>query len=130
MFSQWAEYEVPDYVEAMLMSIRSELSRVLWNINQREIDPFGNTGEVFEDSPTFKVRAYDWGKADGEDPMEPNFEWKDFKVMWYKYFGRGMSCNRDMKPHEAAKMLSECLEAITQYEKENDETYRELHPDE
>ena len=103
-----AEYEVPRYVEAALTMLNCELERIT------ELQPFSNSGDRFEDIDTFKVRAYDWNDDD-PDPR-PNFEWSDFKVWWYKYMGRGMSCNRVPTCQEAARMLDECMDALAKYE--------------
>ena len=61
-----------------------------------------------------KIRAFDWSEP---EEYEPNFEWRDYKVEWYKYLGRGMTANRPIKPDEIAEMLEDCLKAIRKLEK-------------
>lgn len=106
--------EVPAYVEAVLTMIREEVQRVEWNNRQEEFDPFGNTGDQYKND-TFVVNSYSWNE---EENQPYNFKWKDFELSWYKYFGRGMSMNREMTPDESAMMLEECLEAARKQEKD------------
>jgi hypothetical protein len=107
--------EVPELVESVIRTISDELQRVYWNNNQEELpDPTSNTGQVFTDLDTFKIRAFDWSEP---EEYEPNFEWRDYKVEWYKYLGRGMTANRPIKPDEMAEMLEDCLKAIRKWEK-------------
>ena len=43
------EFDCPDYVVALLDYLDKELSRVMWNINQKEYDsPFENTANRFK----------------------------------------------------------------------------------
>lgn len=108
----WKALAVPNYIEAALMMIRDEVARVEWNNQQRDFDPFGNTGEKYKTSK-FEVEAYSWG--DDEQPY--NFKWRDFEISWYKRMGRGMSMNRDMSPEECAMMLDECYQSVLDMEK-------------
>lgn len=105
------ELAVPEYIKSHLAWVKDELDRVMWNVNQKEYDsPFDNSGNVegFV-CDAFEAHAYDWN----EDNKQPfNFKWHDLEISWYKYFGRGMSMNRDVAPDEAAAMLGECLEAV------------------
>ena len=106
--------EVPSYVEAALTLIREEAQRVEWNNRQEEFDPFGNTSGQYKND-VFEVNAYSWN----DEKNQPyNFKWRDFELSWYKYFGRGMSMNREISPDETAKMLEECLIATRKLEKE------------
>lgn len=108
MFGQpFKQFECPEYVEAALGHIRNEVVRVLWNLHQEEIDPFGNTGQKHKNA-VFEVEAYDWG----EDIQPYNFKWRDLEISWYKYLGRGMSMNRETSPDEMAEMIEECLAAM------------------
>ena len=101
-------------VEAAIRTISEEAQRCYWNKNQQELpDPTRNTGEVFDLLETFKIRAFDWSEP---DEYLPNFEWRDFKVNWYKYLGRGMEANRDIEPAEISQMLDECMDAIRDWE--------------
>lgn len=115
MFGQPSkEFAVPEYVEAALSHIRSEVCRVEWNNRQEEFDPFGNTGAQYKND-VFEANAYSWDETK-EQPY--NFKWKDFEVSWYKYLGRGMSMNREISPEETAQMIGDCLAAARSKEKE------------
>lgn len=110
-------FAVSEIVIAALAAIDTELSRVMWNIEQREYaSPFGNTGNEFQ-CPEFKVEAYSWND-DYEQPF--NFKWRDLEISWYKWFGRGTSSNVEITPDRASEMLDSCLAAVRAYEKSKD----------
>lgn len=96
-------FTVQSQTEVALESIRWAVSTFAPAID----DPFGNTGSRYRWS-CFQVHAYSWG----DDEQQFNFKWRDFEVSWYKYFGRGMSCNRKIKPAELQLMARECLLAV------------------
>ena len=76
---QWVN--VPNYVQAAFTKIDEQLSRVMWNIYQKEYDsPFSNTGEKFKND-VFEVEAYSW---DDEYNQEYNFKWN--KTIFYLYY--------------------------------------------
>ena len=101
-------YVVPAIMDAVLEAIDSELCRVMWNQNQEQyLSPFRNTGNTFKND-VFEVNAYSWG--DDEQPF--NFAWKDLRISWYKYLGRGMSANIEISPALASECLEACLASI------------------
>ena len=52
----------PNWITALLGAIDYELTRIMWNINQKDFaSPFGNTGNKFKND-TFEVIAYDWNE--------------------------------------------------------------------
>lgn len=102
------EFEVPPIMEAALAYIRNRLDTVMWNANQEVYaSPFGNTGNSFKND-VFEVVAYSW--ADDEQPY--NFAWKDLRISWYKWAGRGMSANINVTPEIAAECLEDCLRSL------------------
>lgn len=102
------QLDAPEILEAVFDRIARELDRVMWNRDQQEYEnPFSNTGNRFE-CDTFKVHAYDWGS----DDQPWNFAWRDLRVSWYKWMGRGMSANMEVTPDLASQCLTECLEAV------------------
>jgi hypothetical protein len=106
----WQEFPVPDILDAALEAIRHEVQRVLWNLRQETIDPFGNHGSSFR-CPTFTVCAYSWN----DDLAQPyNFKHpaSGLLVSWYKYMGRGMSANMAVTPELAARILTHCLKGM------------------
>jgi len=105
------KYALSEITEAALISISTELERVMWNIKQRAYEsPFYNTGNVFE-CDTFKVHAYSW--SDDEQPW--NFLWKDIEISWYKCCGRGASSSKKITADMASEMLDDCLRAVRNY---------------
>lgn len=108
------ELEAPRYLEAALTLLSAVLVRTQENIKQERVDdPFGNTGGDYRND-VFHAQAYSWG--DDEQPY--NFSWRDFRVSWYKYLGRGMSMNRGITPAECAEMLNDCVESLEAEERE------------
>lgn len=107
-------------LEAVLFYIKMELDRSLQNKHQEiRLSPFENSGEDFI-GKCFEVKSYNWdfdyvNKTLEEIPY--NFRWKDLKVYWYKYLGRGMEWNREISNDELSIMLKECLEELSLYEK-------------
>jgi hypothetical protein len=120
MFGQpYQKYKVSHLLMAVLHEIENELCRVMENINQKPYhSPFENYAEHFV-CPVFEVHSYSWTG----DNQEYNFKWKDIKISWYKYLGRGTSINRLMSNDEIELLLEECLEALSEYEKENCEDF-------
>lgn len=111
------EYAVEEILEASLLMISKEWDRVMWNINQKEIDnPFSNSNAKWE-CDTFKIEAYSWND---EYEQLYNFKYKNIEVSWYKYFGRGMSVNKEVACNEVQKMLVDCLNALREYEQKHD----------
>jgi hypothetical protein len=68
--------------------------------------------------PGIEVRPYYWGE-DEKEAEKPNFKFKDVEIRWYKYPGRGMSCNVDWSEKEWRKWFEECLSHLRKFEKEN-----------
>ena len=104
-----------ELLQAALEYLASEIERVEWNNRQQTYEaPIGNNGGEYL-TETFEMRAYCWCDHDRtghEEQCPPNFKWRDFELEWYKYIGRGMVANREMKPSEIARMLGECLESV------------------
>ena len=112
--NQWGNYELPDYVVCLLQGIFDEISRIHWNIYQKG---WGDSEEL--DFRGVKVRPYYWGD-DGIEREKPNFEFENVKIYWYKYFGRGMSCNVEMNAEEWVDWFHRCLNAINSKEEISD----------
>jgi hypothetical protein len=96
--------ECPDYVTAALEYLANFFYDKVLSSN----NPFRNTGARWSNL-VFEVSSYDWN----EDNIQPfNLKYKDIKVSWYKYLGRGMSINREVSERECWEMLRECVESI------------------
>ena len=99
------EFETPGYVDAALEFL-AEMFFEDKNISKE--NPFRNTGYSWKNN-VFEVHAYDWNE---DHIQEYNFKYKDIKVSWYKYLGRGSSINREVTPVECWEMLKECVESL------------------
>lgn len=108
MFGQPTQtYAVPDIWEAALEMLGHEVWRVENNRGNQDANPMSNSGHRF-DCDKFSAHAYSW---DDEEDQPWNFKWRDVRISWYKYCGRGMSANMDLTPDMASEMLIECLAA-------------------
>lgn len=106
----WQPLEVNNKTQAALDALQNAWdASVPTNMdpNNYRDNPFSNTGFRY-DGKCFKAHAYSWG----DDDQEFNFAWRDFRVSWYKYLGRGTTCNRHLSKTELKEMLSECLAEI------------------
>ena len=99
----WQRLAVPSYLETALGLIAAVMPHDGYGGT-----PFDNSGMRFE-GDVFKVHAYSW---DEDEEQEWNFAWRDLRVSWYKYLGRGMSMNRAVAVREVAEMVKECLDAL------------------
>lgn len=100
-------------IKAVLNEIRKELDRLYWNKYQKEMNsPFDNTGETYSNN-TFTVRAYYWGDNE-EEASQPNFEYKDFCVYWYKHNNRGVEIvyGKPITAEFLSEMLDDCFDAM------------------
>jgi hypothetical protein len=101
------QFNVPEIWVAALDAVNSEIERVWGNTGKRDNGPMTNSGSRF-DCDVFSAHAYDWG--DDEQPW--NFKWRDVRISWYKWAGRGMSANMHLTPDMASEMLNDCLAAV------------------
>ena len=102
-------FECEEYIIALLRELDRELSRVMWNVHQKEYDsPFDNTGNSYKNA-VFEVQAYNWND---DIQQEYNFRWEDVKISWYKYLGRDTTINKPITAEYAVKMFNDCLERI------------------
>lgn len=118
IFGQPAQqFEVPEIMVAVLEKLASEYERVGWNIHQHQIDnPFYNSGPAYNlKTEVFEVCAYSW--SDDDQPY--NFAWRDMKISWYKWCGRGVSANIEVTPDMAAQCLMECLASLNAIDEAN-----------
>ena len=101
------KYALPDYAEALLMALLDEIGRVYSNVYQVSWD---QTEEP--NIPGITFHPYWWGEDDDPGALLPNFAFDGVEIRWYKYPGRGMSCNRNMISIEWTKWFSKCLAVI------------------
>jgi hypothetical protein len=108
----YKEYGVSQKLRDALSSIDKHLCLKMERLDKNFESPFANSGNKFY-CDTFEVESYSW---DDEVDQPWNFKWRDIEVSWYKYFGRGMSVNKNVSDKEIEEMLDECHKAIDQYE--------------
>lgn len=85
---------MPDWVESLFVGIMNEFSRVWWNTKQKEYYSRGDDGCL----GSVQVRHYRYDDIPEGEIGEDNF-WlvgHEQRIRWYKYPGRGMSCNLDL----------------------------------
>jgi hypothetical protein len=90
--------ECPQHLETALSMLQLE-----WDASGKPNNPFGNNGSSFK-SPVFEVHSYSW--SDEDQPF--NFKCGEITVSWYKYFGRGMTVNRQVSVEEALALYRSC----------------------
>lgn len=120
--TEWVELS-PQYdyaVRAVLNMIRSELDRMYWNKNQKEmVSPFDNTGAADFKTDTLVLRSYNW-----DENNLPNFETDKLLVYWYKHSNRGI-CARIPNGAHAEDVLFETMndsiKSLKRYFKERDD---------
>ena len=107
-------------LQAVLDRLESEMERLYWNKNQKEmLSPFRNTGEMYKND-TFKIRAYRWDDDKEEDAEfnDGNFVYGDLTVWWYKHIDRGLEYtlgrewNKGLTLEFLEQMLEDCIESL------------------
>lgn len=108
-------YDCPNYITALLKDINRELCRIMWNMYQKEYDsPFENSGNVKGFSnDVFEVHAFDWNE---DHNQKFNFRYKNIKISWYKYLGRGVTINCKITEKEAVNMYNDCIKSLREME--------------
>lgn len=120
-FGSWEQFECDDFIEALLHAILEEIKRVHWNLYQHSWDPTWNGDAVYDpEIPGIGfVRYYD-NDCECEDgtcrQCKPNFEFGGVKFKWYKWPGRGMSCNKSWSPSEWKDWFDSCIKHVTSFD--------------
>lgn len=98
-------YDVPPAMETALDALRCAFEVM----NPELPSPFGNNGPpAAYRNDVFEAIPYDWS----EDEQPYNFAWRDLRVSWYKYCGRGMSANMRVTRKLAEECLRACLSSL------------------
>jgi len=115
----WSAYAIPEFAESLFETILERLRYIVQNRDQvawdRAFDP-KVPGVIF--------RSYCWNECrcpEGQhDPnceaCKPNFVFEEVEIRWYKYPGRGMSCNRELTQGEWIAWFDRCMAALRKYE--------------
>jgi hypothetical protein len=98
----WQPIALPEVFSDVLQAIGYDL-----DLYGKLGNPASNSGESYT-CDVFTMRSYCW--CDGSrhpDGCPANFEWRDWRVCWYKHAGRGASCNRLLTMDELIQMRDE-----------------------
>ena len=119
--SSISKFDLPVFVQALLLHVRQEAERVYWNVNQEQLDLESYN---WEEEKEFAFRTYDWNFAlnDDEDSSEEqkaNIEFENVKIYFYKHFGRGMTCNVSLSEIEWIEWFTRFEESLVKFEKRN-----------
>ena len=100
-------FEMSEYAITMFKFLLWEIERVVSNRDRcvhwnRIEDP--------------KIPGIEWhpysSNEDSPNYGKPNFKFGEVEIQWYKYPGRGMSCNVDWSPNQWAEWFDKCLACI------------------
>jgi hypothetical protein len=104
------QFECPELMTAALDALGNEIVRVVCNLHQNSFrSPRDNAASAFR-CETFGMWAYSWG--DDDQPYNFFHPRTGIAVSWYKYGGRGESCNVALTPDVISEVFNECLEAV------------------
>ncbi len=108
-FGTYQSHKTDDHAEALILALLKEISRVYWNINQREWH--------YEDPeiPGLETRGYYWGD-DEQEQRKPNLAYAGVEISWYKYPGRSMSVNKELSVNEWAYWFYSALTCVRDFE--------------
>ena len=118
----FGEYECPQFFITLLGAISDEIDRITSNKNGRGINPANNEASEYING-TFEMRSYYWGECSRHETFDisceicqkeeaPNFKYKDLEVRWYKYLGRGTSCNKIINAQEGVDIFTDCMKSL------------------
>lgn len=106
------EHPMTDFSRALFEYVRSEIERVYGNRYQKQWD-----GNSDPEIPGITWNPYDWHY---EEYPEPNFSFGEIEIRWYKYPGRGMTCNVQWTASEWARWFYKALETVREADKIDD----------
>lgn len=107
------DFGTPEYADALIEALFSEIDRVYWNTNQESWERYTD--------PKMKgveVRNYCWDD-DSEETKKPNlkFSHSPQEIRWYKYPGRGQSCTVKMDEKEWVEWFGNAMKIIRKSDK-------------
>lgn len=102
------DFETPEWVDALIDKLLSEIERVCWNTQQVEWDRYGDPklpGVIF--------RPYYWGDK-AEEAEKPNlvFAFSPQEIRWYKHPGRGQSAAIEFSNSQWIEWFGKALDLI------------------
>ena len=106
------EYGLSEIGHASVTYLLDVMRIARWNIDQKEWQYRGGVGQI-------EVRPYWWGDDEAPEASLPNLAFKGVEIRWYKYPGRGMSCNMGLRPDQWSDWLVEALAEVRRVENEH-----------
>lgn len=138
-----------DFVDALITSLRSEIARVYWNVNEKAFydagpgDIGGDRGwasNPAETRPPLGIPGiewwpyYNWGgipeDADWDQGAanRPNFSFEGVEIRWYKRFGRSMNVNVVWPAEKWVRWFERCRQTLRAWEDERGHRHRDPTP--
>lgn len=106
----WNGYAVPEFVEAMVVSLNHESNRIHRNNTQRFGDHLGEGVNVKMGEVDW--HTYWWGDDEAPEASLPNLAFQDVEIRWYKHIGRGMSTNVEKTEAEWVTWFNAAMASI------------------
>jgi hypothetical protein len=113
----WAEYDCPQWVDALVRELLANIERAFWNKHQRHWDHY-------EDPKILGIefRPYYWGDDEHEANL-PNLSHAPpgqaaIEVRWYKHPMRSATLNVEPKAEAMIAWFESAMQAIADYERE------------
>jgi hypothetical protein len=132
-------FDLPDFADALMVAIRSEIARVYWNVRQSGWRGAGEGDIGFMDAwvdaekweastddpgiPGIEWRPYyNWGGCPEDDDWDadlaarPNFSFEGVEIRWYKRFGRSMNANVNWPAEKWAAWFDRVMQTVRAFE--------------
>ena len=109
------DYAVPNYADALVRELLNQIGRVFWNVHQQQWDEYDDP-----EIPGLTYHHYWWGDEEAPEAAQPNFAFDGVEIRWYKYPGRGMSCNKQLTAAEWCAWFQKCLGVIMKQDYEEE----------
>lgn len=135
-------FECPDFAAALLTAIRSEISRVYWNVHQKPFydaggSDIGSSYDHWSDRDKFGKPPlgipgmdwnpyYNWGGSpededwDQESADAPNFAFEGVEFRWYKYFGRSLNVSVVWPAEKWCRWFERAMQTLRAFETNRD----------
>ncbi len=140
----------PAYVAALVAEIQREISRVYWNVNQKQwpgdshfdwwaFDKADRAKYPQNDPEAINVPGmqwhdyYNWGGSPDDPDWDqakadrPNFSFEGVEIRWYKRFGRSMNVNVAWTPEQWVRWYDRCAQTLAAYESQAENYHRPGH---
>jgi hypothetical protein len=103
--NQWGDYQIPEDLHDMVCNGITNLVMKAGGNQSTSNYAIEFKNDVFEMHP------YYWG-TELKEQGKPNFKCGNLEIRWYKFIGRGMSCNKKLTMEEFEKTMAKCLGSL------------------